>query len=388
MSESCRRLVRVVLGLLLMVNHAVVVARSSSSSTPIMGRLPLIIHGATSSSWMGGGASSHNHLKSASVAVCSHPQEQKSALQGVGRGGSSSVVNSNNNKHRLNQVVGDLVRTIKESRRHLAAAAVARSISIFAMYPMDTIKTRMQMEQANALRMSGLFKGVEGSLLGQVPYGVLTFGSYEVYKKTLLEKFPQVKPVFLYALSAILGDLTGSFWLCPSEVVKQQMQAGMYDSTKQAVQSIWNKGGLVRGFYQGYWGGVARDVPFRVAQLTSYEVTKNLYLRVKQQKQTNADDDGGSKSQIELSTVDSAVCGAIAGTFSAAITSPLDRIKTLLMTDSQAYGSTVASCAAKIWKDEGLAGFCAGILPRVTYIAPSVVIFFIAYEQVQQRLNK
>jgi len=31
-------------------------------------------------------------------------------------------------------------RTIMDSRRHLAAAAAARSTSIFAMYPVDTIK--------------------------------------------------------------------------------------------------------------------------------------------------------------------------------------------------------------------------------------------------------
>ena len=46
----------------------------------------------------------------------------------------------------------------------------------------------------------------------------------------------------------------------------------------------------------------------------------------------------------------------------------------------------VASCASKIWKDEGVAGFMAGVVPRVVYIAPSVAIFFIAYEQVQQRM--
>lgn len=32
------------------------------------------------------------------------------------------------------------VDTIKDARRHLAAAAVARSSSIFLMYPVDTIK--------------------------------------------------------------------------------------------------------------------------------------------------------------------------------------------------------------------------------------------------------
>ena len=67
--------------------------------------------------------------------------------------------------------LGVFVKTIKEARRHLTAAGVARCISIFAMYPVDTIKTRMQMEQANPLRLDGLYSGVSGSLVGQVPYG-------------------------------------------------------------------------------------------------------------------------------------------------------------------------------------------------------------------------
>ena len=205
---------------------------------------------------------------------------------------------------------------------------------------------------------------------------VLTFGSYEIYKKTFLDKFPNVKPVFLYALAAICGDVTGSGWLCPSEVVKQQTQAGMYASTGDAVRGILKKSGF-GGFYEGYFGGLARDIPFRVAQLTSYEVTKNFYLRLKKQKDDTVE---------SLSPIEAAACGAVAGSFSAAITAPLDRIKTLLMTDSAAYGGSVATCLSKIWNEEGMAGLCQGMVPRVTYIAPSVVIFFIVYEQVQQRL--
>lgn len=36
------------------------------------------------------------------------------------------------------------VNTVKNAKRHLAAAAVARSTAIFTMYPVDTIKVRMQ----------------------------------------------------------------------------------------------------------------------------------------------------------------------------------------------------------------------------------------------------
>lgn len=209
---------------------------------------------------------------------------------------------------------------------------------------------------------------------------VLTFGSYEIYKQALLNKFPNVKPAFIYALSAILGDVTGSGWLCPSEVMKQQLQAGIYPSMSEAIKGIWSKSGI-GGFYQGFTGGLARDVPFRVAQLTTFEVTKSLYLKAK--KGRTGDDSAA------LSAVEAAVCGAAAGSFSAAITNPLDRIKTLMMTDTtNAYGGSVVACASKILKDEGIGGLFAGVAPRVGYIAPSVCIFFVTYEFVQQKMQK
>jgi len=184
------------------------------------------------------------------------------------------------------------------------------------------------MKQGDTFRLNGLYKGVMGSLIGQVPYGVLTFGSYEIYKQSLLSRFPHVKPAFIYALAAIMGDVTGSGWLCPSEVMKQQLQAGIYPSTSQAISGIWKKNGI-RGFYQGFTGGLARDVPFRVAQLTTFEVTKNLYLRAKRSKDPN-----GAALPAAVSPFEAAICGAAAGSFSAAITNPLDRIKTLMMTDT------------------------------------------------------
>jgi Mitochondrial carrier protein len=69
----------------------------------------------------------------------------------------------------------------------------------------------------------------------------------------------------------------------PSEVIKQKVQAGIYKSTADAVSSTWQQNGIL-AFYEGYFGGIARDVPFRVAQLTSYELTKNLYIRLKRQR--------------------------------------------------------------------------------------------------------
>jgi solute carrier family 25 S-adenosylmethionine transporter 26 len=306
------------------------------------------------------------------------------------RGGDGSMITAGKKTKTTTSVPKDgplqiFTKTVLDARRHLAAAAVARSTSIFVMYPIDAIKTRLQMRLPDPYRLDGIFNGVGGSLIGQVPYGVLTFGSYEMYKQTLLSKFSgQIRPVFLYAAAAVLGDLTGSGWLCPSEVIKQKVQAGMFASTSQAISEIWKTKGLV-GFYEGYFGGIARDVPFRVAQLTTFEVTKNLFLRIKERRQSEKNQK--TDDNIQLSPVEAAIVGAVAGSFSAAITAPLDRIKTLLMTDSAKYGGTVISCATKVIHDEGMQGLMTGVVPRVIYIAPSVVIFFVAYEMTQQKLQ-
>ena len=133
------------------------------------------------------------------------------------------------------------------------------------------------------------------------------------------------------------------------------------------------------------------DVPFRVAQLTTFEVTKNVYLRAKKSsiRRGSSSSSSSCDGDVSLSALEAAACGAVAGSFSAAITNPLDRIKTLMMTDvANAYGGSVAACASRIVRDEGFGGLFAGVVPRVAYIAPSVCIFFATYELVQQRMKK
>ena len=275
-------------------------------------------------------------------------------------------------------------REVEAAKTHLIAGATARGVSIFAMYPLDTIKTRMQLPQIKrsalpVLSLATLFKGAGGSLIGQIPYGMLTFGSYEVYKKKLVAKFPETgesRPEGLFLLAAILGDLTGSLWLCPSEVVKQQIQSGLHNDLRSAIRSIaGGKNGLL-GFYRGYAGQVSRDVPFRAIQLPTYEIVKREYV-----KRFGSPE---SRERGTLKAREATVVGAVAGSISAAITTPLDVIKTRLQTGSM-VGSPPA-VALRIAREEGLAGLYAGIGPRVVYIGPSCALFFVVYEATKEAM--
>jgi solute carrier family 25 S-adenosylmethionine transporter 26 len=154
----------------------------------------------------------------------------------------------------LKSLGGQFTSTLVDARRHLAAGAVARGVSIFLLYPLDTLKTRMQLPALARAKLHPpsipvLFHGVFGSLAGQIPYGMLTFGMYEVYKTKLLAAYPYINVGFIHFAAAIMGDLTGSFWLCPSEVVKQQIQGGMHGSTSAALDSILRTSG-VAGLYR------------------------------------------------------------------------------------------------------------------------------------------
>lgn len=169
--------------------------------------------------------------------------------------------------------------------------------------------------------MNGLYGGIGSCLFGQVPCTALTFGSYELWKKKLTKDCPQLPQFVVHSLAAVMGDLTGSIWLCPGELVKQNLQAGTFTSRGEAIAHIWKTTGP-RGFYRGYGSTVGRDVPFRVAQLTTYEFLKGLYIRDKSSRQFKRE---GSRSMqdMDISSSEAAVIGGVAGGVATVVTQPM-----------------------------------------------------------------
>lgn len=304
----------------------------------------------------------------------------------------------------VGNLASSFVQTIKDAKIHIASGAVARGVSIFAMYPLDTIKTRFQMpihlrNSLPPITISTLFSGVFGSLAGQIPYGMVTFGSYETYKQKLIERFPNTPKESLYLLAAIMGDLTGSLWVAPSEVIKQSIQSGQYKTVAEAFSSIVSNNGF-SGLYRGYGGQIARDVPFRAIQLPTYEIIKNFYMNKYCQvcdndSSSSSNSSSKGKKKIDqsckdccylrpLNSYEATAIGVVAGTFTAAITTPLDVLKTRLQTGTS---TGVINTAMALVQKEGVSGMFSGIGPRCLYIGPSCGIFFLAYERTKQILE-
>ena len=135
--------------------------------------------------------------------------------------------------------------------------------------------------------------------------------------------------------------------------------------------------GFIRGLYRGYGTTLLREIPFSLIQFPLWEWLKfqlhHKYLG------------------HEPLPWQSSACGAFAGGFSAAVTTPLDVAKTRIMlakagTDLALMNSSVYALKV-IFAEKGVKGLFAGVVPRVMWITIGGGIFFGVYEQAKALLK-
>ncbi|KAL6552209.1 S-adenosylmethionine carrier 1, chloroplastic/mitochondrial [Orobanche gracilis] len=242
----------------------------------------------------------------------------------------------------------DLVRILFEGA---IAGATAGVVVETALYPIDTIKTRLQAVRGGGkIDLKGLYSGLAGNLAGVLPYtndqfsnmsaSAVFIGVYEPAKQKLLSIFPENLSAVahlairtMHATAGAFGGLAASCIRVPTEVVKQRMQTGQFASAPDAVRLIVSKEGF-KGLYA----------------FCIYE-----QLRI----------------------------GALTG----AITTPLDVIKTRLMV--QGSGNQykgIINCVQTIVREEGPAALLKGIGPRVLWIGIGGSIFFSVLESTKRLL--
>ena len=67
----------------------------------------------------------------------------------------------------------------------------------------------------------------------------------------------------------------GTVTRIPSEVLKQRLQAGLYDNVGEAFVGTWRQEGL-GGFFRGTGATLCREVPFYVAGMGLYDESKKV----------------------------------------------------------------------------------------------------------------
>eukprot|EP01038_Epipyxis_sp_PR26KG_P006979 gene6979-9540_t len=276
------------------------------------------------------------------------------------------------------------------------AAAIVRTV----LQPIDTVKTIQQIQitkigplQAmfsiiNTRGIIGLWSGVEVTILGASPSTAIYFGIYSHVKQKLTQIFANNSngnqhKLLIVALSATIGNSCASIFRVPYEVIKQRLQAGLHRHASEAIMYI------ITTEKMGVFGGgrlisqIVRDVPYAIFTLMSYEILQSLSLR--RNARERHDNNLGNTTSIEEcrnSKLQDALNGALAGGIGTLLTTPMDLIKTRLMTTKNKDSTTVGILVTivKIFQEEGLSTFFVGMTPRLVHKIPANGLFFLFYE--------
>lgn len=257
----------------------------------------------------------------------------------------------------------------------LASGGFAGLCVDVALFPLDTVKTRLQSPHGfvKAGGFTGVYNGLSAAAGGSMPSAGLFFCTYESVKPHVAAALGSSNAAAAQAVAASVAETAACLVRVPTEVVKQRMQIGEFASLRQALPTILKTEGVGR-LYSGFGVTIMRDIPFSCIQFPIYEGLKVAWARAQ----------GG-----ETSALQGAACGSLAGGVAAAATCPLDVVKTRLMLGADKHGVAYASArdvAGRVVRDEGAATLLSGIQPRVGWTTVGGFVFFGAYEFAKKSL--
>lgn len=274
---------------------------------------------------------------------------------------------------------------------HMVAGSFAGIMEHCLMYPVDSVKTRMQSLKphpkaryrnipeafSKMMRHEGVLRPVRGMpavMLAAGPAHALHFSCYEKAKRLFSGTENGVGNPLAQGLAAGLSTLLHDAIMNPAEVVKQRMQ--MYGSPYRTCSDCFLKVVRtegVRALYRSYTTQLTMNVPFQSIHFMTYEFCQDL-----------------TNHHRTYNPMAHMVSGAISGAFAAALTNPLDVCKTLLNTQEQqvlnslkskqAHINGLINAVATIYRFGGLKGYFRGLKARVIYQVPSAAISWSVYE--------
>jgi solute carrier family 25 iron transporter 28/37 len=272
----------------------------------------------------------------------------------------------------------------------MVAGSSAGVMEHIFMFPIDTIKTRMQ-AQASAknpnyqtissaitsiTRTEGvgrLYRGVTAVVAAAIPSHAVHFGVYELVKHKLIGSAQAGHYPLYTAIAGAAATCAHDAVVTPLDVVKQrlQMENSPYSGVLQCVKSIIRREGWST-FYASYPTTVIMNIPFMMVHFVVYESMKQFISHDSKQSTL--------KEQI--------IAGGTAGAAAGFISTPFDVVKTRIQTQQEAKKLGAIEIVKQIYREERFKGFLRGGRARVLYFLPSSAICFTTYETVKRLLKQ
>ncbi|KAK5079632.1 S-adenosylmethionine transporter [Lithohypha guttulata] len=279
----------------------------------------------------------------------------------------------------------------------LAGALAGLTVDV-SLYPLDTLKTRLQSNLTRSVSatttsrhtalgtLRSIYAGLPSAIVGSMPSAASFFVVYDGVRRAMLvpgQPATRGRESYVAMLASSLGEVAACAIRVPTEVVKQRAQAGLFGGKSSA--ALWDivalrrtegLGAMVRELYRGGAVTVVREIPFTILQFTMWEVGKGAWSeRV-------------GRERGVVTAGESAVLGSASGAVAAGLTTPLDVLKTRIMLERREEGAQrrkgAVGVVRQIAREEGWRGFFRG----VGWISTGGAIFLGTYQWASNTLGE
>lgn len=282
-----------------------------------------------------------------------------------------------------------------------AAGAVAGVSEILVMYPLDVVKTRVQLQQGKGVGGEGyngmvdcftkivknegfsrLYRGITAPILMEAPKRATKFAANDAWGKYYRGIFGM--PKMNQQLSILTGASAGAteaFVVVPFELVKIRMQdrasAGKYTGLIDCVvKTVKAEGPLA--LYNGLESTLWRHILWNAGYFGVIFQVKALMP---------AATDKSSQIRNDL------IAGAAGGTVGTILNTPMDVVKSRIQNSPKIAGSVPKynwawPAVGTVMKEEGFAALYKGFLPKVLRLGPGGGILLVVFTGVMDFFKK
>lgn len=299
-------------------------------------------------------------------------------------------------------------------RVHMLAGALAGIVEHTAMYPLDSVKTRMQQLPGNSIiplpslrhvlfskegglkGLRSLYSGIGSVVLGAGPSHALYFATYEKCKDLLISNGSannDQQYAVRIGISGALATACSDAVMTPFDVIKQRMQIQpqKHSGIFSCLVSVLRREGI-RALYVSYPTTLLLNVPYHSVHFPVYEAIRAHLKKIWSRK-----DDRVNQPMIHV------IAGGLAGGLAAFCTTPIDVVKTVLQTAAASVDSIKISksspprgiqdavrllfCDHKLYAISNVRVLFRGALPRTLSHMPSTALCWVVYEYFKHMMS-
>ncbi|KAL9638088.1 MAG: hypothetical protein Q9164_001787 [Protoblastenia rupestris] len=282
-----------------------------------------------------------------------------------------------------------------------AAGAIAGVSEILIMYPLDVVKTRVQLQKGKGIGGDGyngmfdcfskiiknegfsrLYRGITAPILMEAPKRATKFAandSWGSYYRGLfgVQKMNQQ----LSILTGASAGATEAFVVVPFELIKIRLQdrasAGKYTGMVDCVvKTVKAEGPLA--LYNGLESTLWRHILWNAGYFGIIFQVKELLPRATEKKQQVRND---------------LIAGATGGTVGTVLNTPMDVVKSRIQNSPKVAGSVPKynwawPAVGTVLKEEGFSALYKGFLPKVLRLGPGGGILLVVFTGVMDFFRK